>query len=49
MTDMPLFPTDSGHVKVPLEATYQQTWSVMPTEMQEYVKTGIPPAVDDEA
>lgn len=48
LPDMPLFLTDAGHVKVPLEATYRQTWDVMRRDLQEYVETGIPPAVDDE-
>lgn len=45
---MPLFLTDTGHIQVPLEATYRQTWDVMRRDLQEYVETGIPPAVDDE-
>jgi hypothetical protein len=43
MPDMPLFLIDDYHVMVPLEATYQATWSFLPKEMQEYVLTGVLP------
>ena len=43
MPNMPLFLSDSYHVPVPLEATYQTTWSMLPKDMQEYVTTGVLP------
>lgn len=49
LPDMPLFVMESYHVRVPLESTYQETWSVLPTDMQDYVLTGILPSIDDEA
>jgi hypothetical protein len=49
MPEMPLFLIGDYHVQIPLESTYQLTWSVMPAEMQEYVKTGVLPYVDDNA
>jgi len=47
LPDMPLFVTEDHHVLVPLESTYQTTWSVFPEVMQNYVLTGIPPGGDD--
>ena len=41
---MPLFLFESRHIKVPLEATYQTTWSVLPRDLQVIVETGVMPA-----
>ena len=49
MPDMPLFLFGEYHVQVPLESTYQETWSVMNRDLQEYVKTGVLPGTADEA
>ncbi len=43
MPDMPLFLVEGGYIRVPLEATYQATWSMLPKLMQTYVLTGKPP------
>ncbi len=40
MPDMPLFLTPEIHVKVPLEATYQTTWNVLPEQLRAAVTTG---------
>ena len=40
LPDMPLFLFAGRHIKVPLEATYQTTWSVLPRELQVIVETG---------
>ena len=41
LPDMPLFLFEGYRVSVPLESTYQTTWDVMPTDMQDYVVTGV--------
>jgi hypothetical protein len=46
MADMALFLFESHHVKVPLEATYQATWSAMPRDLQVIVETGVMPKVE---
>ena len=40
MPDMPLFLTPHLHVKVPLEATYEATWNVLPQQLRMAVTTG---------
>jgi len=45
LPDMALFLFDHHHVKVPLEATYQTTWSVLPRDLQVIVETGVMPPV----
>jgi hypothetical protein len=47
MPDMPLFLIEGHHIRVPLEATYQTTFSVLPKLMQSYVLTGRPPGDED--
>jgi len=48
LPDMPLFLIDNYYVQVPLESTYQTTWSVLPEVWQKYVETGVLPKVADE-
>ena len=48
LPDMPLFLFESRHIKVPLEATYQTTWSVLPRELQVIVETGVMPVSEDD-
>jgi hypothetical protein len=48
MPDMPLFLFDGLHIKVPLEATYQTTWSALPAELQTIVETGVMPVAPEE-
>lgn len=45
---MPLFVTPGGHVRVPLEPTYQATWDASPEEMRTAVETGVMPDPDAE-
>jgi Protein of unknown function (DUF4058) len=45
--DMPLFLGDGYNVLVPLEATYQTTWSFLPASLQEIVVTGRIPNDDE--
>jgi hypothetical protein len=40
LPDMPAYLDRSGHVPVPLEATYQVAWSNCPTDLRELVETG---------
>ncbi len=40
MPDMPLFLTPHLHVKVPLEATHEATWNVLPQQLRTAVTTG---------
>ncbi len=47
LPDMPLFIVEGRHIKVPLEAAYQTTWSVLPRELQAIVETGVMPQADD--
>jgi hypothetical protein len=47
LPDMPLFLFADRYIKVPLEATYQTTWSVLPRELQIIVETGVMPAVEE--
>ncbi len=47
LPDMPLFLFEGRHIKVPLEATYQTTWSVLPRELQVIVETGVMPVVEE--
>ena len=49
LPDMPLFLFEGYHVSVPLESTYQTTWDVMPTDMQDYVVTGVLPSIADDS
>lgn len=48
MPDMPLFLFEGGHIKVPLAAAYETTWSVLPRDLQVIVETGVMPAMADE-
>lgn len=48
LPDMPLFLFEGRHIKVPLEATYQTTWSVLPRELQVIVETGVMPMGEEE-
>lgn len=48
MPDMPLFLVDRRHIRVPLESTYQTTWSVLPRNLQQYVETGVMPTIEIE-
>lgn len=43
LPDMPLFLFPARHIKVPLESTYQTTWSVLPRRIQTIVETGVMP------
>ena len=43
LPDMPLFLSQSYHVPVPLEMTYQATWDATPEELRRAVETGILP------
>ncbi len=45
---MPLFLFPGRHIQVPLEATYQTTWGVLPRELQVIVETGVMPADEDD-
>jgi hypothetical protein len=47
MPDMPLFLAAGRHIKVPLEATYQTTWSFLPRDLQTIVETGVMPAEEE--
>jgi hypothetical protein len=38
LPDMPLFLYDAHHIYVPLEATYQTTWSVLPAEIRDLLE-----------
>lgn len=49
LPDMPLFLFEGRYIKVPLEATYQTTWSVLPRELQVILKTGVMPAGGEDA
>lgn len=46
LPDMPLFLTESLHVPVPLESTYQATWDATPEELRLAVETGILPDIE---
>ena len=48
LPDMPLFLFEGRHIQVPLEATYQTTWSVLPRDLQEIVETGVMPVSEGE-
>jgi hypothetical protein len=48
LPDMPLFLSTHIHVKVPLEATYQATWSAVPEMLRQAVETGVLPNPDAE-
>lgn len=48
LPDMPLFLTDSLHVQVPLDSTYQAAWDANPEELRGAVETGIMPEPDVE-
>jgi hypothetical protein len=40
LPDMPAYLDRSGHVPVPLEATYQAAWQHCPTDLRQWVETG---------
>jgi Protein of unknown function (DUF4058) len=48
MPDMALFLFEGRHIKVPLEAAYQTTWSVFPRDLQVIVETGVMPTIEEE-
>jgi hypothetical protein len=43
LSTMPLFLFEGRHIKVPLEAMYQTTWSYLEPEMRAIVETGVMP------
>jgi hypothetical protein len=43
LPDMPLFLYDAHHIYVPLEETYQTTWSVLPGEIRELLEPAARP------
>jgi hypothetical protein len=45
---MPLFLTNTLHIPVPLESTYQATWDASPEELRRAVETGTIPNPDAE-
>jgi hypothetical protein len=47
LPDMPLFLFAGRHIKVPLEAAFQTTWSVFPRSLQVIVETGVMPVSED--
>jgi hypothetical protein len=47
LPDMPLFLFEGRHIKVPLEAAYQTTWSVLPRDLQVIVETGVMPVSEE--
>jgi hypothetical protein len=46
LPDMPLILTNSLHVMVPLESTYQATWEASPEAYRQAVETGVMPDPD---
>lgn len=46
LPDMPLFLTESRHIPVPLEPTYQATWDATPEELRRAVETGVLPDIE---
>ncbi|MCE9530971.1 MAG: DUF4058 family protein [Planctomycetes bacterium] len=48
LPDMPLFLFEGHYIKVPLEATYQTTWDVLPRNLQMIVETGVMPGIEDD-
>ena len=48
LPDAALFLMEGRHIKVPLEATYQTTWSVLPRDLQVIVETGVMPVSEDD-
>lgn len=46
--EMPLFVTEGGHVKVPLEASYLAAWNDTSDAVREVVETGVVPEPDAE-
>jgi hypothetical protein len=48
LPDMPLFLTNTMHVMVPLESTYQATWDVCPEDFRTVVETGVLPEPEAE-
>lgn len=48
LPDAALFLMEGRHIKVPLEATYQTTWSVLPRDLQVIVETGVMPAREED-
>ena len=49
LPDMPAYLTRSGHVPVPLEATYQAAWASCPADLRELVETGQLPGEGSES
>lgn len=47
MPDMPLFLIEGGHVKIPLERTYSQSWNDTPAIVREAVTMGVMPTFDE--
>ena len=48
LPEMPLFLFEGRHIKVPLEAVYQTTWSYLEREVQVMVETGVKPRREGE-
>ncbi len=46
LPEMPLFVASGKHIRVPLEATYQNTWQASPKEMRVAVETEVMPEAD---
>ena len=46
LPDMPLFLTNTFHIRVPLEPTYQATWGASPEELRRAVELGVMPEPD---
>ena len=49
LPDMPAYLERSGHVPVPLEATYMAAWATCPADMRELVETGKLAGEDEDA
>lgn len=46
LPNMALFLEPGLHIKVPLEATYQNTWNASPEDLRTAVETGVMPEID---
>jgi len=49
LPDMPLFLSNYLHIQVPLELTYQATWTTLPAELRTAVETGRVPDLEPES
>jgi hypothetical protein len=48
MPGMPLFLFEGRYVNVPLEATYQRAWALLPRDLQVIVEKGVMPVSEEE-